>query len=508
MIVEDASEVAMSTTGCLSEQELRAYVVGELPERIGQRVADHLASCSSCELTVQRLDGLCDPALAALRRALQLDTAEELATTQTLDAETSAPPERVGNCLILEELGHGGMAIVYKARQERPERLVAVKLLLGGKLSGAERRARFSAEADAIARLHHPHIVQVYEAGEHGGLLYLVLEFCAGGTLAQRLNGTPQTAALAVQWLEPLAQAVAHAHKAGVIHRDLKPANVLLTADGQVKISDFGLARAERPELTATGAILGTPSYMPPEQAAGGKQVGPQADVYALGALLYEVLTGRPPFQGASAIETLAQVRDQEPVPPRRLQPSVPADLETVCLTCLQKTPARRYAGAAELADDLRRFREGRPILARPSGVVERSWRWCRRNPGWAAMVASLLALLLIVAVGSSVGALWLGQALGDAQANLVRAQQAERASEERLLEAQMAQARGISLSRRPGQRFASLAVLGDAIQRARKLDLLPEKSLELRNLAILALSLPDMHLVKQWDAIRPERLE
>ncbi|HEV3385396.1 MAG TPA: WD40 repeat domain-containing serine/threonine-protein kinase [Gemmata sp.] len=497
----------MSNTHCVSEHDLRAYVLGELPEKIGKYVSDHLEHCADCESIAQSLDTLCDPAQAALRQVFHPDTSIELAHSDTLLTSPQSLPERVGDYTVLEELGHGGMSVVYKARQDRPNRIVALKLLLGGRHSGAERRARFNAEADTIARLHHPNIVQVYEAGEHDGLPYLILEFCSGGNLARRLNGLPQTPSLAVQWLVPMVRALAHAHQAGVVHRDLKPANVLLTEDGQIKISDFGLARAERPELTATGAILGTPSYMAPEQAASCKEVGPRADIYALGAILYEMLTGRPPFQGASALETLAQVRDQEPVSPRRLQPNIPRDLETICLTCLQKNPSKRYASADALASDLKLFQEGHPIWARPIGTLGRTWRWCARNPGWAAMLASVTVLLTVIAIGASIGVILLGQALSDSEAgrrdantNLERAQKAELTTEEKLFEAELAQARGNALSRRIGQRFNSLTVLEEAAQRARKLNLPPQKFLDLRNAAISALARPDIRVVQEWE--------
>jgi tetratricopeptide (TPR) repeat protein len=341
-------------------------------------------------------------------------------------------PHPIGRYTVLGELGRGGMGVVYKARQDHPARIVALKVLLAGEHSGAERRARFRAEADVIARLRHPHIVQVYEAGEHDGLPYLALEFCEGGNLTQRLGGGPLGPRLAAEMVEPLARALQHAHEAGIVHRDLKPANVLLASGGAVadrtdrtdgtdgtnkshpshpshlshsvvpKIADFGLARGERPEWTTTGAVLGTPSYMAPEQAEGQSAVGPPADVYALGAILYECLTGRPPFQGATPLETLAQVRHQEPVAPRRLQPTVPRDLDTICLKCLHKEPARRYASAGALADDLRRFLEGRPVQARRVSALERSWRWARRNPLWASTLTGVAGLLLAVAVGAS----------------------------------------------------------------------------------------------------------
>jgi WD40 repeat protein len=292
---------------------------------------------------------------------------------------------------VLGELGRGGMGVVYQARQPALGRLVALKVLLAGTHASPTELARFRREAEAVARLQHPHIVQVFEVGEHAGLPYFSLEYADGGSLAQQLNGTPRPPAEAARLVEVLARAVQAAHARGVVHRDLKPANILLTADGTPKVTDFGLAKRldEAAGPTASGAILGTPSYMAPEQAGSrGQQVGPAADVYALGAILYELLTGRPPFQAATPLDTVLQVISQEPVAPRQL----PRDLETICLKCLEKDPGRRYDSAEALADDLRCFREGRPITARPVGVLGRSWRWGRRNPA----VAGLLGLVML----------------------------------------------------------------------------------------------------------------
>jgi WD40 repeat protein/tRNA A-37 threonylcarbamoyl transferase component Bud32 len=303
---------------------------------------------------------------------------------------------------VLGELGRGGMGVVYKARQAKLNRVVALKMILAGAHAGEAELARFRTEAEAIARLQHPHIVQIHEVGEHNGLPFFSLEFCAGGSLEKKLAGTPLPPRDAAALVERLAQAMHAAHAKGVVHRDLKPANVLLTEDGIPKITDFGLAKLEQVGQTATGAIMGTPSYMAPEQA-GGKtaQIGPAADVYALGALLYELLTGRPPFRGPTTFDTLVQVLHDEPVPPRQLQPTTPRDLETVCLKCLQKDPVRRYVTAEMLAEDLRRFQGHEPILARPVGAVERAVRWAWRRPAAAALLVvsgvSLLALVGLV---------------------------------------------------------------------------------------------------------------
>jgi serine/threonine-protein kinase len=317
---------------------------------------------------------------------------------------------------ILEELGRGGMGVVYKARQIKLNRLVALKMVLAGGFAGAEERGRFRREAEAVAGLQHPHVVQIYEVGEVDGNPFFSLEFVDGGSLDQKINGTPLPARPAAALLETLAQAVDAAHQKGIIHRDLKPANVLLTADGLPKIADFGLAkrfdteRAARGEpgahgqplasatgaKTQSGAILGTPSYMAPEQAGGqGKAVGPEADIYALGAILYELLTGRPPFKGATPLDTIQQVLGDEPVPPARLNPAVPRDLETICLKCLQKEVRKRYASARALAEDLGRWQAGEPIVARAVGRLERTAKWVRRNKALAAFLATLVAATL-----------------------------------------------------------------------------------------------------------------
>jgi hypothetical protein len=320
---------------------------------------------------------------------------------------TGADEPLVPGYEILGELGRGGMGVVYKARQTSLNRLVALKMVLAGGYAGPEQITRFRAEAEAVARLQHPHIVQVYEIGQHAGRSFFSLEYCLGGSLAERFQGQPQPARMAAALVKTLAGAVQHAHEHGIIHRDLKPANVLLAEDDTLKVSDFGLAKQLDAQVaqTQTGSIVGTPSYMAPEQTAGqSKEVGPATDAYALGAILYEALTGRPPFRAASPLETLEQVRRQEPVSVRQVQPKVPKDLEIICQKCLQKDPVKRYASAAVLAEDLERFLAGKPIQARPVGQVERLGRWCRRNPMVASLTTAVFLLLAAVAGVASVG--------------------------------------------------------------------------------------------------------
>ncbi|HZY86588.1 MAG TPA: protein kinase [Gemmataceae bacterium] len=313
-------------------------------------------------------------------------------------AETPA----VGGYEVLGELGRGGNGVVYRARRIGLKRLTALKVLRGGPAADPREAARLRGEAMALARIGHPNIIQIYEVGETGGRPFLALEFAPGGSLEGRLLGAPQPARPAAALLEPLARAVHAAHRAGVVHRDLKPGNVLFAEDGTPKIADFGLAKWLNADdgQTRTDDILGTPSYMAPEQARGGSAaVGPAADVYALGAILYELLTGRPPFQGETVWDTLEQVVGRDPAPPRQLAPKAPRDLETICLKCLHKDPTRRYGSADELADDLARFLACRPILARPTPAWERAWKVVRRRPAAAAGVAMALVLTAALAV-------------------------------------------------------------------------------------------------------------
>jgi tetratricopeptide (TPR) repeat protein len=306
----------------------------------------------------------------------------------------TAPPA-VPGYEILKELGRGSMGVVFKARHLRLNRVVALKMILAGDYAGVDERLRFLAEAEAIAAVKHPGIVAVFDYGTHDSQPFFSLEFCEGGSLAGRLAGNPLPPNEAAHLVEQMARAVHAAHERGIIHRDLKPGNVLLASDGTPRVTDFGLAkRIEGSGLTATGIVLGTPSYMSPEQARASKDVGPLADVYALGAILYECLTGAPPHKAASIYDTLLQVVHDDPVPPRTLKPKVPRDLETVCLKCLHKQPGRRYSSAAELADDLGRFRAGEPTRARPMGRVERLSRCCLRHPARAAMAACALFVL------------------------------------------------------------------------------------------------------------------
>jgi formylglycine-generating enzyme required for sulfatase activity len=322
--------------------------------------------------------------------------------TDLTPGETREYPEIPGY-EILGICGHGGMGVVYRARQLGAKRLVALKMIRAIEHASPTERLRFQIETEAVARLQHPHIVQLYEVGEVRGQPFFSLEFCDGGTLTEQLKQQRPTPRASALLIETLARAIHYAHLRGVVHRDLKPGNVLLDGTERVaKITDFGLAKridAEARDVSQSGAIMGTAAYMAPEQAAGKvRDTAPAADVYALGALLYECLTGRPPFVGPKH-EVLLSVLSEEPVPPSRRSANVPADLETICLKCLSKEPARRYASAEELANDLRRFQAGEPIRARPVGTVERTWKWAKRRPALAALLGVVLLALVSLAV-------------------------------------------------------------------------------------------------------------
>jgi len=302
---------------------------------------------------------------------------------------------------IVAVIDQGGMGVIYQARQVSLRRVVALKMILAGPCIHADKRLRFQREAEAMARLQYPLIVPIYEFGEYQGRPFLVMEYVDGGNLAQKLQRALLSPTEAAKITCFVAWAVQHAHEHGIIHRDLKPSNILLCRDGTPKLGDFGLARHLADDFanespTRSGAVLGTASYMAAEQAAGQKDIGPAADIYALGAILYEMLTGQPPFRGETTLQTLQQVRDQPPMPPSRLRPKLPRDLETICLKCLEKDPHRRYPSAEALAEELERFLAGTPIHARPAPAWRKLAVWTRRHPVHAVLLA---AALIVVAV-------------------------------------------------------------------------------------------------------------
>jgi WD40 repeat protein len=469
---------------CPSAQQFEQLLAEQLNEPRKSEVETHVEVCAACRHRLERLadDKPLDEALAAAcGRAGQpsgadfrfLDEVQQaLAWPGIENNRGSAQPDEapprtpasfptVRGYELLRELGHGGMGVVYLARQFGLRRLVALKMLPAEAQTSTAALARFRTEAEAVSRLQHPNIVQVYEVGEVDSQPYLALEYVDGTSLARHLAGKPLPARQAAELVRTLAQAMQAAHASGVIHRDLKPANILLQPIGHrcteinaddkpkedhssigvypfsavAKITDFGLAKLLDGDVgqTRSGAVLGTPPYMAPEQAAGkSRDIGPATDVYALGAILYETLTGRPPFQGETPLETLQQVVAEEPVPPSRLRPKLPRDLETICLKCLQKELARRYASAAALADDLQRWLEGRPIRGRRVGVLERAGRWCRRNPMLAAAVAAASLFLVAGTVVSSLLAVHARDAASRADQEAARARAAKLLSDQR----------------------------------------------------------------------------
>jgi serine/threonine protein kinase len=439
---------------CPCDETLTGLLADALTTAQRDNLVRHLEGCAPCQEKLAQLTGAPDAErwqriehppqgseaeeemVRRLKRASPFSAAHRLEQADRPPGSSLRPagptPSAVDSELpvvpgfeILGELGRGGMAVVYQARQVALQRTVALKMVLNGAHAGPTELARFRAEAAVIARLQHPNIVQIYEVGEAAGRPYFVLEFVAGGSLAQHLHGTPQPMRPAAQLVEVMARAVHAAHANGVVHRDLKPGNILMVPSNQgsasgaettqnanavtaergvlnaiPKITDFGVAKcvagdgeaAALRSPTITGELLGTPPYMAPEQAATPRQpVGPAADVYALGAILYELLTGRPPFRGETPLDTVLQVLHNELVSVTSLQPNVPRDLETICLKCLRKEPRKRYGSAVELAEDIQRFLRDEPIRARPVLAVEKFWRWVRRHPVPAGLLAATL---------------------------------------------------------------------------------------------------------------------
>jgi WD40 repeat protein len=452
----------MAADNCPDIEDVRRLLLGAASDAEAARLEPHLLHCRRCLEVAEALAG--DDGLVAAMRAQRsvppnpdrtaieemigrledLPAASLLSGVRTVaesgpetDGQSGEAPfpstPVIPGYEVLGELGRGGMGVVYRARHVGLNRVVALKMILVGEHRRARELERFRIETEVVARLQHPHIVQIFEVGEAGGLPYCALEYCAGGSLADRLRAGPLTVDEAILLLEQLADAVHAAHQAGVVHRDLKPANILFAACGLAadakpqaawtpKISDFGLAKRldVADGQTQSGDLLGTPSYMAPEQADGRlAEVGPHTDTYALGVILYELLTGRPPFRAATVVETLDLVRSAEPVPPRQLRPHCPRDLETICLKCLRKDPAKRYACARDLADDLRRCRIGEPIRARPVGGLERSLRWLRRRPALALLAAvSAVAVALVLVLS-----FWFSHRLGQVQGEAAGAQ-------------------------------------------------------------------------------------
>ena len=429
---------------CPTPDQLRRLLADQLGELQETSIGEHVEYCPVCQ---DSLEELTNAKIRPPRRSLPNDRTQEqiesVVDTEFLHSLKCDPPPTVfrgedpsgfagavtprditsgfsdrlapEGYEILAELGRGGMGVVYKARERRLNRVVALKMLLSGACATPRELDRFRREAETIAQLQNPQIVQIHEIGEHDGRPYLALEFVEGESLARSLAGTPRPTRWAAELVATLARAIHAAHGLGIIHRDLKPANILLTTAGTPKITDFGVAKrldGERAYPTLTDQFLGTPSYMAPEQAVRQRSssalpteqitTSRALDIYSLGAILYEMLTGRPPFRAETALETVLQVLHDEPVPPSRLRPRVPRDLETICLKCLEKNPQRRYATADDLAEDLERFLDFEPVKARPVAAPERMWRWCRRKRA-LAIAAALASVAIATTIGLSI---------------------------------------------------------------------------------------------------------
>lgn len=408
---------------------------------------------------------------------------------------------------ILEQIGSGGMGVVYRARQAALNRFVALKMVRAIDASNPELLARFRSEAQVVASLHHPHIVQVYDCGEHEGLPYLTMELVEGGTLADRLSGSAWPPRAAAEMIVTLADAVQYAHDRHVIHRDLKPANVLVVSDGhplEVKITDFGLAKLladETSQHTKSYSFLGTPSYMSPEQATGHqRQIGPATDVYSLGAIFFELLAGQPPFQGETPMDTLRMVLNDPPVSLHQLAPHVPRDLSTICDKCLEHEPSRRYQSASELKADVERYLQGKPIQARKISSAERAWRWSRRNPLLAGALGLVALLLLGIAGVSLAYSARLRGELSKSQSLQQAERAANKSAQQRLWDSYVSEASALNGSHRMGQRFAALELVDKATKLLDTVGRNPERELQLRNAVLAAVALPDLRKTRTID--------
>lgn len=472
-----------------------------------------MSTCPQCGGVISGSEALCAECIkrVALHEASEASEAESaLLANELLPESAQARPgcpassagksggatgELWGDYQLLETIGRGAMGTVFKARQMRLNRLVALKLIREAPNASGSEFKRFQREAEALARLQHPHIVTLYEIGEVRGQPFLAMEYVAGETLAQRIATNPLAPRQAAECLKRIAEAVQYAHEQGVLHRDLKPSNVAVDSNLQPRVMDFGLARLveQESEMTLSGMALGSPSYMAPEQAAGKtREVSAASDIYALGAILYETLTGRPPFQADSAVETMRQVVESGPVPPHLLNARVPQDLSIITLKCLEKAQTHRYPTAKALAAELGRYLEGQPILARPVPFAARAWRWCRRKPALAVSLGAALVLLLVVAVGSPIALVSINNERRHAEtarrqeaASRKLAESAERETRQQLYAALLEQARAAVHSGELGQRVQAL----EAVRRAGEIT----NSAELRGAALTALALPDL---------------
>lgn len=407
------------------DQYLRRYP--QCSSLLVQRYRSELATMLPGEVPAGEMPVGDDTSTQPFLETIQLDVAGQISAQEAAFLQ-GAP--QIPGYKIISELGRGGMGVVYRAKQLSANRDVALKVVRNDVLDTlplATRQTtldRFRHEAHAAAQLEHENLVPVYDVGDSGSLRYYAMRFVEGNSLYDMIRHRALGNRDAARYIEPVARGLHYAHEQGVLHRDLKPHNIIVEAkSNQPRLTDFGLAKFidEQGELTRAGEVMGTPSYMSPEQARDSGSVTALADVYSLGASLYHVLTSRPPFQAANIADTLRQVFDEEPVPPRRLNPAIDRDLETICLKCLQKEPARRYESALALADDLRRYLDHKPILARPAGRIERTWRWCRRNPKLASAIGTAVALAVITVTSIVISNIQISAALALADRNLAQ---------------------------------------------------------------------------------------
>jgi serine/threonine protein kinase len=418
----------MHSAQCVTDDDLRAFLLGDLPEHRAESIGTHLSSCPDCEAAARRLDDLSDPVIRSLQQALRGGTGKQpepegeaptaAGAAKPLpagDAPTSPSLPRVSGYELLEELGRGGMGVVFRARDKSLNRVVALKMILAGQLASPAEVHRFAAESEAAAQLDHPHVVPIYEVGEHDGRPYFSMKLIEGTSLGahvRRLSADPRAA---VRLLASVARAIHYAHQRGIIHRDLKPANILLDPGGEPHVTDFGLARRVdgTGSETQSGALVGTPCYMAPEQAGGNKALTTAVDVYALGAILYELLTGRQLFHSDTPMGTVLQVLQREPDPPRKVNPGVDADLELICLKSLARDPQQRYGSAEELALDLEHWLAGEPLSVRPPSFALTLRLWLRQNfgaAGWTVILGAVAGPLFGVSA-------WLSRSQSDSTA-------------------------------------------------------------------------------------------
>jgi eukaryotic-like serine/threonine-protein kinase len=441
-----------------------------------------MLQCTECGAPIQGNAGLGLCSVCALQAAI------DLADDPSQERNQSDDSTRFSDYELLDEIARGGMGVVYRARQRSLNRIVALKVLLGGAFAGSDGKRRLHAEAAAVARLKHPNIVAIHEAGELDGQPFFSMDFVEGETLAAIIRRGSIPIKRAARYVATVAGAIHYAHSQGVLHRDIKPSNVMIDASDQPRVTDFGLAKhlgssiidaTFDSDLTQTGQVLGSPAYMPPEQALGRSQeMGAPSDVYSLGALLYEVLTGRPPFQGETPHAIIDQVKSVEPVSPRQLNGSIPKDLNTICLKCLEKQPSRRYSTAGEMAGDLERFLRGEPVQARPITALGKTWRWALRRPMVAVSSSVSIILLIAVAVVASISAARIRISRDEAQA--------------RLADSFVSEAHARRVAGEPGHRAAALAQVSEA----RRLDRSGRLRHRLRREAIAALARPDVRRV------------